>query len=299
MFKTALLTLVSTAVLSSALITPPQSADAAVAKLNAGQTLRATLSVQEVGGATTELTLLLAKPDRAKIESPAQLILTDGKTLTDLDKKANRYTTSEASEATLLAALNKPATFAYTAFFQSDPKKLFATSRNTGTRKLRNVDVSTIAVTLPNRDTADLYVESATGLVRGYSYVQQGKTWIVWATKIELTDQPADAQSFAFVAPAGAQDAKTMAPAADWAAVSKIFAASCMPCHGQNARAGLDLRSHATASKHRSVTPGNAASSALVRSIKGQGKAMPPTGPRLSPENIAQIETWINEGAKE
>ncbi len=297
MLKTALLTLASTGILTSAVLAPPQSADAAASKLHAAQSFTATLSIQLVGGATTEATLVYSKPNHAKIDTPDRLKITDGQTMTELDKKANSYSTSDFSDPALLTWLTQPEPFGWNPFFIQDTKKLYVAARSTGTRKLRGVEVATVPVTLANRDTADLYIETATNLVRGFTYNKEGKTWIVWATKLEASDKPLDPKSFTFVAPEGAKDAKSM-PAVSWETVAPIFAESCMPCHGQNPKAGLDLRSYETASKHRSITPGDSASSRLVRSIKGQGKAMPPGGPALKADEVAKIEAWINAGAK-
>lgn len=296
MLKTALLALVATGTLAAGLTV--QSSQSASTALYGKQAIRATVSVQMLGGEATQFTLDLSKPGSAKIDSPTMLEVTDGTTMTVLDKKANTYTKSDFSEPALAGWLLKPESYFWDAFFQKDPAKLIATETGAKSRKVRGVDVNAVTVTLPNKATAELYIDPKLGVVRGYTYSSDGKQWIVWATKIETADKPLDQGMFAFVAPDGATEAKPMADAG-WDSVAGIFKANCMPCHGAPAKARLDFRAYETTVPNRSIKAGDSANSQLVKSIKGTGgKSMPPGGPQLSDADIAKIVAWIDAGAK-
>jgi hypothetical protein len=86
--------------------------------------------------------------------------------------------------------------------------------------------------------------------------------------------------------------------------VQPIFTARCMPCHsGDNAQAGLKTHTREDLLKGgksgAAIIPGNGSDSLLVQKISGQkGLRMPPSGPALTADAIAQIRIWIDQGAK-
>jgi hypothetical protein len=86
--------------------------------------------------------------------------------------------------------------------------------------------------------------------------------------------------------------------------IQPIFNANCTSCHGGNSGVSLNnyqatMNSVGVQYQRKIVEPGNANASPLVEKIKPNptiGNRMP-TGRALSSEQIALIETWINEGA--
>ncbi len=86
--------------------------------------------------------------------------------------------------------------------------------------------------------------------------------------------------------------------------IRPIFAAKCLGCHSEHIQQGklrLDGKSFAFAggASGNAIIPGNAENSLLVQLIKGNPleKRMPMAGKPLTDEQIALIETWINQGA--
>ena len=80
--------------------------------------------------------------------------------------------------------------------------------------------------------------------------------------------------------------------------VEPIFKARCQMCHGPSQQmSGLRLDSRDAALSV--IVPGKSAESALMHRVMGDKglKAMPPVGNRLSPEQIATLRAWIDEGA--
>lgn len=79
--------------------------------------------------------------------------------------------------------------------------------------------------------------------------------------------------------------------------VHPILTARCLGCHNSRlAQGGLALETRAQILK--SVTPGNAAASSLIRRITGeQAPRMPLNSAPLSAAEIDTLKAWINEGA--
>lgn len=86
--------------------------------------------------------------------------------------------------------------------------------------------------------------------------------------------------------------------------VEPLFQTRCRVCHtGEQAQGGLRLESREALLKGGAsgagVVPGTSAESLLVHRITGeQGQRMPPTGPPLTPAQIAVIRNWIDQGAE-
>src|SRR5919197_2310788 len=84
--------------------------------------------------------------------------------------------------------------------------------------------------------------------------------------------------------------------------IRPIFQASCESCHGESQVSGFDLRTADTALKGGDhggdIVPGSADQSRLYRRIAGlEQPSMPKEGAALSPQQIALIKTWIDQGA--
>jgi len=86
--------------------------------------------------------------------------------------------------------------------------------------------------------------------------------------------------------------------------VRPILASSCVRCHGPDKqRGGLRLDRKGAALEGGddgpAIVPGDSAASPLVRLTSGldPDRVMPPKGDRLTPEQIATLRAWIDQGA--
>ena len=84
--------------------------------------------------------------------------------------------------------------------------------------------------------------------------------------------------------------------------IQPIFEASCETCHGESQVSGFDLRTRETAMKGGehgvAIVPGSADQSRLYRRIAGlEQPSMPKSGAPLTPQQIATIKAWIDQGA--
>ena len=93
----------------------------------------------------------------------------------------------------------------------------------------------------------------------------------------------------------------------DYAAdIKPLLAKHCTSCHGaEKQKSGLRLDSAAAATKGGdngpAIEPGKSAESLLIQAVTGaEGvAAMPPKGqPRMSPDEITLLKSWIDQGAK-
>ena len=86
--------------------------------------------------------------------------------------------------------------------------------------------------------------------------------------------------------------------------VRPILSNRCFKCHGTDLqKGGLDLQTFATATKkldddQPAFTPGDAAHSELFLRVTATERRMPPKGDPLTPEQIAVLKAWIDQGAK-
>jgi hypothetical protein len=88
--------------------------------------------------------------------------------------------------------------------------------------------------------------------------------------------------------------------------IQPLFASRCHSCHGSKLHLGelrLDRKTDALrggGSGVPAIVPGKSAESLLIRYVSGLDAktVMPPSGPRLTPEQIELLRNWIDQGAR-
>ncbi|MEZ5356260.1 MAG: PSD1 and planctomycete cytochrome C domain-containing protein [Bryobacteraceae bacterium] len=87
--------------------------------------------------------------------------------------------------------------------------------------------------------------------------------------------------------------------------IRPVLAKKCFACHGPDEHArqmNLRLDTHAGATGagggYKGIVPGDSAASRVVARITDERRPMPPTGPGLTPGEVALIRKWIDAGAK-
>lgn len=262
---------------------------------------QATVNVQTIGGGVATYTLTYAKPNMMRIEGPDGSVSSDGTLMTTYQKRENMYMQVPATMDGILKAVGKSDLFVWSAFFNPDFAKLFKSTKPGATRNLRGNQVTEVAFTMANeRDGAGtVYVDTKTGIARGFGIKVGDKDLLVMATDLRSGSAAMTAADFTFKVPAGAQKVEEIKPAATYAQVSQILRSSCLPCHaGDRITAGVNTTTYAGVMAM--VTPGDPAASRLIRSVKGIGmQRMPKDRAPLSAEQIATLEQWIKDGAKE
>jgi mono/diheme cytochrome c family protein len=87
--------------------------------------------------------------------------------------------------------------------------------------------------------------------------------------------------------------------------IAPLFQKHCYQCHGpEKQKNGLRLDQREAALKGgdlgQAIVPGQSNKSPLYRYVAGlePDSIMPPKGPRLTREEVALLQNWIDEGAK-
>jgi hypothetical protein len=90
--------------------------------------------------------------------------------------------------------------------------------------------------------------------------------------------------------------------------IRPILSKNCFKCHGPDLKkAGLDLQEQASALKelksgNRAIVPGSSKASQLIQRVTAadDNERMPPKGKgdRLTPDQVAKLRAWIDQGAK-
>lgn len=115
-----------------------------------------------------------------------------------------------------------------------------------------------------------------------------------------VTEAPAEAATEAATTEAPATEAAAAGTVSFASDILPILQSRCINCHGgQRTEEGLSLTSHAAlltgAEDGAVIIPGDGANSLLVQLV-AEGR-MPKRGPKLTPDQVQLIQTWINEGA--
>ncbi len=124
--------------------------------------------------------------------------------------------------------------------------------------------------------------------------LSMGAAMLGAASVVALLDAQAPAQTPA-AQPAPVSFARDIFP---------VVEARCLSCHGADIQlAALDLRTRESAlrggARGPALVPGNAEQSRLYRFVAGlEAVKMPMEGPPLTPDQIAAVKIWIDQGAR-
>lgn len=180
-----------------------------VTKLNAAQGLDVSYSINEVGGAQAKYRVVLAKPNKAMIETPTMTYVADGENLTTYDKARNSYFVKPQPADAYKALLESDEVAIWRAFFDAKVFDNVASTKNEGTRSWRGEKLTTVSAQVDQRGeyVIKLHTSQKDGLPRQAELITNvGATQNAKVISVESisTNKPADTL-FAFNAPAGAK----------------------------------------------------------------------------------------------
>jgi thiol-disulfide isomerase/thioredoxin len=177
-----------------------------VAALSAAGSLSVTFSVERLPAAAQEYKLVFSRPNSLRVETPAGLLITDGKTVWEYTKATNEYTEFSGDMKSVLDTVGKDEFFAWAAFFMPDQFKSVSGAAVGKKLSMKGTPVTEVKFTVGGQKgkVGTLYFDSTVGLARGASVKTDTYEVVTKAKDIQVSDS-ADASLFAFKAPAGAK----------------------------------------------------------------------------------------------
>lgn len=116
--------------------------------LNEAQALRVNYNLVPIGGAPQAITVDLAKPNRARLETSRELIVLDGKEIVTLNKRDNKFARTPQTDAELAKLMAREEFSMWAGFFNADAMKGVRGSRDLGVRNRRGMQLQAIEISL-------------------------------------------------------------------------------------------------------------------------------------------------------
>lgn len=182
-----------------------------VTALNKADTVKATFTLQTIGGSADSYTVTLAKPNKARIDTPTTLTVADGTTITVFSKAENTYYKKAQTPAEFKALFGDDALTLLAPFFND---KNFdgiagATVKGTKNRKGTTMKVVEVKVDKNSNDTTVFYIDPADSVAKQAELnVTRGANSVTYLldTKAFELGGSADGKAFAFTPPSGANE---------------------------------------------------------------------------------------------
>jgi len=116
--------------------------------LNSSKSISATYTVQKPNMAAATYKIDFAKPNMARIDTPNQIVVADGKTITTYDKAENSFYKKPQTADDFKALFNSDDTGLYAAFFDSNYFSKVASVKPAGTKNRKGVTYNVIDVSM-------------------------------------------------------------------------------------------------------------------------------------------------------
>jgi len=182
------------------------------AALNGAKSLSATYTVKKIGGASYTESVDLSKPNKAHIDTPSQLVVADGTTITTYDKKDNSYYKKPQTDADLKALFTTDDLSLLGAFFDANfYQGKVVSSKPDGQKTFKGTSYNTVLANMDdkNKKTVTFYIDPATKLAKvgDFELKDAGTTdsLLVMANDLTVNGAQKD-DTYAFAAPDGSKE---------------------------------------------------------------------------------------------
>ncbi|MBC8065010.1 MAG: thioredoxin family protein [Chlorobia bacterium] len=179
--------------------------------LSDAKSLSTNYKIIPVGGTPSEVTVELAKPNMAKIDTSSELIVADGTTITTYNKAEKAYFKKPQTDADLKALFKSDDLGLWAGFFNSKAISTTGTAKSLGTKNRKGMTLNVVEAwaDAKGRKTVTFYLNSQDGVVRQAEIAinDQGvKDTTVIDTKTLTLGGDASKDLFAFKAPEGSKE---------------------------------------------------------------------------------------------
>jgi len=174
--------------------------------LNDAKTVTSTFTAQTIGSGADDYSIALKKPNLARIDTPKELIVADGKTVTVLNKAENTYFKHAQAEGEEVGLIASDELRLFAGFFKADAYN-GARTKPLGKRAVNGSAMNVVEATAPHRVDTYFLAEDKVARKRTTDLTgPTGTTTSILSTKsVELNVDLPDA-TFQFTAPAGARE---------------------------------------------------------------------------------------------
>ncbi len=179
--------------------------------LTDAKSLSTSYKVMPVGGAPSEITVELAKPNLAKIDTPTELIVADGETITTYNKAEKAYYKKPQTADDLKGLFRTDDLALWSGFFTEKQLVGASTAKSLGAKNRKGMTLNTVEVAgdAKGRKMLTLYLSNQDNVVRQAEIVinDQGvKDTTIIDTKSLVLGGDAKKELFAFKAPEGSKE---------------------------------------------------------------------------------------------
>lgn len=178
--------------------------------LNGAKGLDVNYTMTVVGGKTSQYKVSLAKPNKARIETPEMTIVADGETITRYFKDDGVYYKKPQSDKALLSLFDVQSLKMWAPFFDEKTVTAYANAKDAGSRKRGNVNYKIVNATAGERDSTKItfFIDPTDYLAKQAQFDDNANgrsmTTVMNATKASLTTPKDD--MFVFNAPADSKE---------------------------------------------------------------------------------------------
>jgi len=179
--------------------------------INAATSLSATYTVTAIGqGGAEGYSVDFKKPNLARIDTPTQLIVADGKMVYTLDKKENSYFKQPETDEVLLGNLASDETSVWSGFFNASAYKPIST-KSLGAKNRKGQTLNAIEATYDTkgRRVITYFLDPSDNVARQAQLDMNdpsGKATSVLSTKELILGKDISADKFVFTPPAGSKE---------------------------------------------------------------------------------------------
>lgn len=176
-------------------------------KLEAAQGLDVQFTVRELGGAPANYHVTLAKPNKARVETPEKSVVADGQTITTYLKKDKVYYKHTQTDSALLAVFDEQGLSVWSGFFDAKAKARHADAKSAGTINLGGTNFDVVKLSDKTGETVTtFYIDKSDSIAKKVDF--QSKVMGKDANTLLNTSMVAlkAGDVFAFDAPDGSKE---------------------------------------------------------------------------------------------
>ena len=163
--------------------------DTHIATLQKATALSVKYKVVQAGSSPQDHSLSLSRDLKMRLETPAMLWVSDGKTLSTYNKAKQTYTQIPADKPTLAKLLQGESTWAWSAFLDPEFAKPITSAKPGDEINQKGVILQEIKISRPAGAITEMF-DGAMGVFRGASYTKDQVQVFVQVTEIKVTDKP-------------------------------------------------------------------------------------------------------------